>query len=203
MVDEDLINRVKQKDMEAFKQLYDLYREKVFFTAYSVLKDKALAEDALQEVFIKVYTRINDLKVAYRFDAWIYRIAVNASRDIYARKRDIIFSPIDDEEGNFIEIPDTSEDSLPEEVVLNREASKEMMKIIYDLPEHHRVPLVLFYFNNMSIEDIAFTMECSSGTIKSRLHNGKKTLRQRLIKDNYTYRKGSLFEGSVNSYENG
>ena len=151
MVDEELIYKVKQKDMEAFRRLYDLCKEKVYFTAYSILKDKALSEDALQEVFIKVYTRLEDLKQVYRFEAWLYRITVNISRDIYSRKKEALYSPIDDEEGNYIEVVDSSQESIPEEVVVNKEASKELAGYIYELPHYQRIPLVLFYFNNLSI----------------------------------------------------
>lgn len=198
MVDEELIFKVKAKDMTAFRRLYDLYREKVYFTAYSILRDKQLSEDALQEVFVKVYTRINDLKVAQRFEVWLYRIAVNVARDIYSKKRLISCVSLENEEGDTIDLADCSEDTIPEQIILNREASKELIKAIYDLPEYHKIPLILYYFDNMSIEDIAFIMECSTGTIKSRLHHGKKALRKRLIDNNEQYNSIVMFEGRVN-----
>lgn len=201
MVDEELIFKVKAKDREAFRTLYDICREKVYFTAYSILKDKALAEDALQEVFIKVYTRINDLKVANRFDVWLYRITVNVAKDIYFKKRALGCTSIDEDEGNHNDIVDNSEESIPEDVILNRESSKELINCIYDLPQHHRIPIILFYFDNMTIEDIAVIMECSTGTVKSRLHHGKKALRKKLVSVNENNDGIIVFEGSVSLNE--
>jgi len=202
MVDEELIFKVKAKDMSAFRRLYDFYRERVYFTAYSILRDKQLSEDALQEVFVKVYTRINDLKVPQRFEVWLYRITINAARDIYSKKRLLSYVSLEDDEGNTMEIADDSEESIPEQIVLNREASKELVQAVYELPEHHRIPLILYYFNNMNIEDIAFIMECSSGTIKSRLHHGKNSLRKKLLNVNRKSNSIAMFEGRVKLNEN-
>ena len=202
MVDEELIFKVKAKDKVAFRKLYDLYKEKIYFTAYSILKDKQLSEDALQEVFVKVYTRINDLKVAQRFEVWLYRITVNVARDIYSKKKLLSYVSIEDDEGYTLEIADASEDSIPENIVLNRETSKELVNAIYQLPQHHRIPLILYYFNNMKIEDIAFVMECSNGTIKSRLHHGKRALRKRLVDSEEQTNSIVMIEGRVNLNEN-
>jgi RNA polymerase sigma-70 factor, ECF subfamily len=201
MVDEDLIRRVKQKDKEAFRKMYELCKEKVYYTAYSIVRDKGLAEDVLQEVFVKVYIRIDDIKLQYKFDAWLYRITVNTAKDVYSKKRDVLWNPVG-EEGDYIEVADTSEESLPEEVVLKSEVSKELMKEVYALPEYHRVPLVLYFFNNLNIEDIAYAMECSTGTVKSRLFHGKKALKKRLAKFYEEYTGNFALKGSVKIYEN-
>jgi RNA polymerase sigma-70 factor (ECF subfamily) len=77
MIDEALINGIRKNEETAFIKLYELYAKKIYKTAYMMTNDKGAAQDIVQEVFIKIFIRIDDLKNNFAFNSWLYRITVN------------------------------------------------------------------------------------------------------------------------------
>jgi RNA polymerase sigma factor, sigma-70 family len=176
-MNEAIILEAKSQNIEALKKLYNLYKPKVYKTAYMILNDSSTAEDILQEVFIQIYSKINKLDNVEAFERWIYRITVNCCMK-YFKKNKRFGSLIT--ESNFKEEEDLTD--LPEEQLINKEFVQEVWNIICSLPEPQRVPIVLFYYNEISIKEIASIMKCSEGTVKSRLHYGKKYIKENLEK---------------------
>jgi len=181
MIDEQLIQRIKNKDREAFKQLFDMYREKVYRMSYSILKDKNASEDVLQEVFIQVYLKIKDLKHIGAFEVWLYRITMNCCRKFINKENKLKIISANESYDGYTDIED-DEINAPENIIMQQEFCTEVMTVIYELPEYQRISLVLFYYNEMSIKEIANMMDCSEGTVKSRLFHGKKYLKHKIDK---------------------
>lgn len=181
LISEELIQRIKTKDRDAFKELFDMYREKVYRMSYIILREKTAAEDVLQEVFIQVYLKIKDLKHIAAFEVWLYRITMNCCRKFINKESKFSTINIDENYDGYTDIQD-DEINTPESILSNKEFCKEVMKELYELPEYQRISLILFYYNEMSIKEIAIIMNCSDGTVKSRLFHGKKHLRDKVAK---------------------
>lgn len=193
MIDEALINGIRKNEETAFIKLYELYAEKIYKTAYMMTNDKGVAQDIVQEVFIKIFIRINDLKNNFAFNSWLYRITVNCCLSCMqeSSKYNLLFN--DEEIDNLME---EKIYLIPEENLLETELHHELMKDIYELPKLQRVTIMLYFNNEMSIKEIAGVMECSEGTVKSRLFHGKKNLKRLLEHKN----KKSLSEVSEFGY---
>ncbi|MGH4118999.1 RNA polymerase sigma factor [Clostridium sp.] len=181
MISEQLMQRIKTKDREAFKELFDTYREKVYRMSYIILKDKTASEDVLQEVFIQVYLKIRDLKHTGAFEVWLYRITMNCCRKFIKKENKINTINVNENYDTYTDIQD-NEINTPENIIVNQELCKEVMNVLYELPEHQRISLTLFYYNELSIKEIANVMKCAEGTVKSRLFHGKKYLKDRVAK---------------------
>lgn len=175
MVDEDLIKRVKNKEEAAFRKLYDIYSEKIYKTVYMMIDDKASTQDIVQEVFIKIYVKISSLKHISAFNSWIYRMTINCCLS-YMHDNSKLKLLFDEEELNSI-----SEEKVefnPEDSTLKRDLYKEIMDSIYELPNLQRISIILYFYNDLTIKEIALIMECTEGTVKSRLFHGKKNLKK-------------------------
>jgi RNA polymerase sigma factor (sigma-70 family) len=177
MLDEILVNRIRNSEEAAFRKLYEFYAEKVYRTAYMMINDKELAQDIVQEVFMKIFTRIKDLKHNAAFNSWLYRITVNCCLS-YMHENSKLKILLDDEDiSNF---PEESIHYIPEQNALEKELYDEVMTSIYELPKLQRVSIILYFYNEMTIKEVASIMECSEGTVKSRLFHGKKNLKELL-----------------------
>ncbi len=171
---------VKNRDKSAFIFIYNTYSQKIYNTAFFILKDYQYADDVVQETFLQVYLKIHKLHVAQAFETWLYKIAVSYCLKLLKniKKTDMIV--LDDNIDQF----DGNELNIPDNLIIQKETKVKIRQYIYSLSIKHRVVLTLFYFNNMSIKDIANIIECSEGTVKSRLFYGKKILKDLLYKEN-------------------
>lgn len=170
----------KEDGNDWFVDIYEKYEYHVFWTAYMIVKNKDLAKDISQEVFIKIYNSYFKLKNKDAISAWIYRITVNTSINVInSEKKNVVGFDVE-------EINRVIEDRVsfqPEESTIKTETKNEIMEIIYQIPDIHRIPLILYYFNELSYKEIAHCLHCPIGTVKSRIHNGKKYIRNMLGKD--------------------
>ena len=164
--DKLLIERIKKEDHEAFRLLVDKYKDQALSLAYTFLKDKAHAEDVLQEVFIRVYKKIKSFKYQSAFYTWLYRIVVNhCHNELRKRKR----SDIE------IEKIDLGEDSLSEHTDLNDkraiiQASLDIMKF------DEALVLKLFYLSELKMDEVVEVTEFSLSKVKVTLQRARKNL---------------------------
>jgi len=178
-MDLDTIEQIKNGDKEAFKELYDEYKEKVYKTTCMMVNDGAVAEDLVQEIFINIYLKIHKLNYYEALNSWIYKITINSCMK-YLKKNNKIKYSEDEDAINYIK--ESNPSLIPEQKLVANEFNREVMKYIYELSDSQRICILLFYYNQMSIKEIATIMECSENTIKSRLFMGKKNLKGKLKK---------------------
>lgn len=174
---DQMVIQLNEYNKDNFKQLYDKYKLKIYKTIYLITNDSSTAEDILQEVFIQVYLKINSLKNASAFEHWLYKITINCCMKNF--KKNKRFGIIEDDSKFY----NKSEDNityLPEENLMKKEVSKEIWKLISLLPKYHRIPIILYYYNELSIKEISTIMKCSEGTVKSRLYYCKNYLKNAL-----------------------
>lgn len=175
-----LIERVKQGDRDAFAALVDLYKEGAFLVAFRVLRDRMEAEDATQEAFIRVFTKIESYNAQWKFRTWLYRIVTNVSIDRLRKKRPdySLDAEMSGTEGLTLYSQLESKDQLPEDQVIDSEQRQDVGEAIARLPEKYRVPLVLKYIEDLSLKEISEMIDLPVATVKTRIHRGREALKK-------------------------
>ncbi|MCL5028383.1 MAG: sigma-70 family RNA polymerase sigma factor [Bacteroidetes bacterium] len=169
--DFSLIKRFIEGDESTFNILVQRHKEKVRNIIYLTLGNHDQVDDIAQEVFLTVYKNLNNFRFESQFTTWLYRITVNKCKD-YLRKIKIrnIFTPIKDSESELGYNPH-SEDSDIKEIVHNA---------ISKLPDKLRIPLMLKDIEGLSYQEIAESIQCEIGTVKSRIFRAREGLRNLL-----------------------
>jgi len=191
MQETELVNRLKNGDEEAFRIIFNDNQKKVINACYRMVNDIETAEDITQEVFIKVYSSINQFRGESQLSTWIYRIAITKSLDhLRAQKRKkrmaiLKYLSSDDEHQIDIEAP---KDQNPDVIIDNNERMKVLNDAINTLPENQRVAFSLSKYDEMSSKEIAEVLSISVSAVESLIHRAKKNLEKRL----YNYYKKQM-----------
>lgn len=176
----DLIEGCQAGDIHAFEQLFLLYRDDVFRFAYLVVRDASLAQDVVQEAFLKVFRSIGKFQFRSSFKSWLYRVAVNEAITLLRRRK--IKEELDPELGSAHDANQPGRDWQPEEAALDSEERRLLRDAIGELDPAHRTVVVLKYFHEFSDVEIASMVGCPPGTVKSRLHRARELLRQQMAR---------------------
>jgi len=182
--DIQLIRRAKQGDIAAFEELILEYQKKVYNTAYRFFNNAEDALDVSQEIFIKVYTSLKAFKEGSTFSTWLYRIAVNTCIDYSRKKRKIQDVSLDDETTNVAKNM-ASPQLPPDQIVENREMKDAIAKAIQALPEDLKICIILRDIQGFTYLEISELLDCSIGTVKSRISRGRRALREQLRLGNF------------------
>ncbi len=158
-------------DMQHFETLYHEHYKKIFRTAYLVTGDYQLAEDATQEAFLKAFSRMETLRDQDKFASWVSVIAANYSVDLLRKNKKLLFTEKTDIQA------DHSQESSPHDFWEKKENLQEVREALQQLEPDERMLIVLKYFNELSIKEIASLHTVSPGTIKSRLFRAREKLR--------------------------
>ncbi len=173
-MDWDVISACQQGDREALRVLFETYKDRVFSIAlYSLTGDAAVAADVTQQVFLKLMTRIGQFRGDSEFSTWLYRLVINTCRDEQRKRRR--FLPL---LGSNIEMkaPNQSQGAR----YAQRELAAQVQRAIAELKPKLRWPILLKYIDGLSYEEIGKVMNCSKGTVASRLNRGHKALAKKL-----------------------
>lgn len=174
----EVVERCKEKEEEAYNILYNNYVKQVYYICFKFLKNEQDALDVTQETFITVFEKITDLQQPESVGIWINRIATNKCKNILISKNRAAAEEKLDEE-TLIETEELDKDFVPEEYVINHEKRKIIMDIIDNkLSNVQRMVILLYYFERESVGEIAKIMDCSEGTVKSRLSSARKIIKQ-------------------------
>ena len=185
--DWELVRRCKEGDREAFRELVERYHHRVVRIALGMLHDPEDAQEVAQEAFIKVFTSIKNFKEEASFYTWLYRIVYNLSID---RKRQKSRQPQPDYRGDLADnetdpielLPaDTSTD--PYERTSDKELGAQIQGALEELTPAHKAVILLRIVEGLSYEEISHILQCSRGTVMSRLHYARKRL-QTILKKN-------------------
>jgi RNA polymerase sigma-70 factor (ECF subfamily) len=173
-----LITRAKQGELEAFEVLYELYKASIYQTALAITCDRMTAEEILQETFLRAFKHINNVHEGVSLSPWLYRIAVNLAYDWIARRRRwlVLLDGV-------IEHLITPAAASPEQMIEQRELYELVYEAINKLGFKQRATVVLFYLRGFSLAEISEIMNCSVGTVKSRLYYARENLRRELLAD--------------------
>ena len=169
------LDGLKKGEKKAFRKLYDDYYQKVYGTAVTMLGNAEDAEDAVQEVFMKIYRKVSSFNGRSKFSTWLYRIAVNVCIDNVRRNKLRRFSTSIVEEGSLNELHENSNEV--ERSVTSGEVNKITRKAITKLSPKLRTVVVLRDLQGFAHAEIADILGCSKGTVSSRLNRGRLKLR--------------------------
>jgi RNA polymerase sigma-70 factor (ECF subfamily) len=175
-VEPRLIRRLQDGDLAALGELYELFKDVVYRTALAITRDEHAAEDILQECFVRLYHYAESIDTERPLKPWLYRVVVNLSYDWFSRKPTL--QPLDDVLEWLSGLPNVL--PSPDRKTEEEELYKMVRDVIEELPMSHQAVVVLFYLENLSLEEVAEVMELPVGTVKSRLYHARKRLRDAL-----------------------
>lgn len=177
IAESELIRRLQAGEVMALGELFERYQHLVYRTALGVTRDERAAEDILQECFVRLYTYSASVEADRPLRPWLYRVTVNLAYD-WATKR--TSQPLDD-------IIDwlsglASAFPAPDRQAEESERLKLVRDVVAELPPLHRAVIVLFYLEDLTLEEISQVLDLPVGTVKSRLHYARARLRDMLLK---------------------
>lgn len=176
-----LIKKIKNGDLDAFSELVHRYEKKAFSFTYRMLKDVHLAEDATQEAFLRVFSKIDSFRGSSSFSTWFYTILNNICLDILrkkSRRADAISieRTNSDEDEYELQIEDSSPG--PYENLQKKDAMRVLEAALLELSDEHRAVVIMRDIDGLEYEEIAKILGISLGTVKSRLSRARLSLRK-------------------------
>ena len=187
----ELVSSAKSGNKKSFDKLYELTHNDVWYNCLSLLKDEENAKDIMQETYITAFLKLDTLKDEEKFCGWVTTIAVNLCKKKLKGK---VEYQIDDEV--LITEAETDELMLPEEYITKAEKRKVLLQIMKDTLSFNQYQTVLmFYFDEMSISEIAQGLEISEGTVKSRLNSSRAKMKTAI--EDYENKSGDKLHGVV------
>jgi len=182
-IDEDeLVNRFKNGDIEAFNPLVLKYEKKIYNLIYQQIRDRETAKDISQEVFLKAFKALPNFKGGSAFYSWIYRIAINSSIDFQRqrnRNRVLTFEELPPDADDVLRMSDSH--PSPEKLLEEKELGKVIRKAVRKLPPGQRRVFNLRHRRELAIKEIAVLLNRSEGTIKAHLYHAHRRLQGMLL----------------------
>ena len=182
-VDAELVARVQRGDKKAFDLLVLKYQRKIMRLLSRMVRDPHEVEDVAQEAFIKAYRALPQFRGDSAFYTWLYRIAINTARNWLAARGRQPSTPnaLETEDGEtFNQTDNLTDNSTPESLAASREIAETVNAAIQALPAELRTAIVMREMEGMSYEDIAQSMNCPIGTVRSRIFRAREAIATRL-----------------------
>ena len=157
--DATLIEASRRGDREAFAQIIERYQRTVYAVAFSSVRDRALADDVAQDTFVIAWRRLDELRDERKLAAWLCGIARNRARELRrATHREMLG-----------ELDDYAHTTTPYDELTEAESERIVAAALGEVPEVYREPLVLYYYEERSIDDVARSLGISAATTNKRL----------------------------------
>lgn len=170
---------------DEFDRLVTRYHKQAYNVAYRMTGNHADAEDLAQEAFVRAFRFFGNYRRDWPFDNWLYKIMSNLFVDDLRRRPKARLQSLDQpldlggsREEVFLEIPDAA--ANPERMVMSQELDEHIQRALSSLPHDFRMTVILADIEGLSYEEISQAMHCSLGTVRSRLHRGRKLLRSKI-----------------------
>ena len=182
-VDWQLVQRVQRGDKQAFDLLVAKYQRKLFRLLSRLIRDPAEIEDVAQEAFIKAYRALPNFRGESAFYTWLYRIAINTAKNyLVAQGRRVptqTSTEIEDAE-NFDDGESLRTEDTPDRMLLSKQVAEAVNRAIERLPEELRTAIVLREIEGLSYDEIAVSMNCPIGTVRSRIFRAREAVAEEL-----------------------
>lgn len=181
----ETVEAAKNGDQFALSEIYEKSYNTIYYVVKSIIADEDATQDVVQDSFMKAFRSISKLDNPSSFLPWMKRLATNAAKDWLKKKKPILFSsmyPDDgDEDEQEPEFEDVDLTQQPEEALDAKTKKQLLWEIINDLSEEQRLVVSMFYFQEMSVADIAENLGVSQGTVKSRLNYARKKIECKVL----------------------
>ncbi len=164
----ELLQRSLNGDLEAWGEIVSRYKEAAFGVAVAIVRNRADAEDVVQDAFVRAYERLRRYDLSRKFSTWLFTVTANVAKNaVRKRRRD---PPL----------PEVWADD-PAQEVWQEEMERSVREVVWGLPEAYRAPLVLRYWHDLPLEEIAEVLGMRVGTVKTRLHRARALVRAELV----------------------
>ncbi len=187
MSEQEHVKRCQEGDMEAFERLVEAYEKKILNYCYRMLSNLSDAEDATQEVFVKLYRFIGSYSGQSSFSTWLYKIASNVCLDFLRKNKrrlsDTISINQQSSEGEEFALEILDDGPSPHQSAQRHEAHQALEKALLELGEDQRRVVVLRDVMGLSYEEIATVTGMAVGTVKSRINRARQNLKKLLEED--------------------
>lgn len=180
----ELVIEIQNGNSNAFNELYKLTSARAYFVALQITKNEEDAQDILQDCYIKALEKIGSLDKPESFVSWFHQMVANKSKDYLKKKKPTLFEGGEDEA--FEVIPDENEDFVPESSLDKTELQTAIMEAVNELSDDKRACVLMMYFEEMSVNEIAQTLEVPVSTVKNRLFTARKDLKNSFAKRGIT-----------------
>lgn len=184
MNEERIVCELKAGNYMVFREIIELFKNRVFGMAYKFTNDYDEAQDLSQEIFLKIYKEIERFRFESKLSTWIYRISINTCLD-WKRKHSkikILSTSISNDDSEIVEIDIKDDNPLPEEAIIHSENQKEIHELICGLPDKYKTVIIMYHFNNMSYQDISITLNVPERTVETRLYRARRLLKDEITK---------------------
>ena len=184
MNEKELVQKAQSGDFDAFSQLIEKYKSKIYNLALKLSKNRQDAEDVLQDTFLKAVDNIDKFRGESAFGTWLYTIAVNIMRAQYAKDQKAELRPIEEylpeahgDESIHIELFDWGN---PQELMEQKELKNAIDTALEEMPQKYSMPFILRYYEEMAVSEIAEVLKISVPAAKSRILRARLALREKL-----------------------
>ena len=182
-IDQRLVERVQRGEKAAFDLLVLKYQRKIFRLLSRLIRDPAEVEDIAQEAFVKAYRALPNFRGDSAFYTWLYRIAINTAKNhlVSQGRRAPTTTEADIEEAETFDDGEHLRDlNTPDSMLLSKQVGEAVNRAIDQLPEDLRTAIVLREIEGLSYEEIAESMNCPIGTVRSRIFRAREAIAQEL-----------------------
>lgn len=183
----ELVLKAKSGDQQAMEQLYEMTYSRVYCTIQVMVKDEQETLDLLQDSYIKAFKHLNQFEGTEKFLPWIQQIARNTAKDWLKKKHPAFFADLRSEKKTEWESPaeeqimDVNDENWPEKVLDREETARLIREILDGLPEDQRVVIEMFYYEKLSVKQIALALGLSESAVKSRLFYGRRKIETKVL----------------------
>jgi RNA polymerase sigma-70 factor (ECF subfamily) len=176
MTEAQLLQRSLSGDAAAIQSIVQAYQQDIFRLALAILEDPVDAEEVMQDTFVAAFKALDTYRGSASLKTWLLSIAINDSRKKLRKRKSL---------GRLMRAMHSlfqmgQGPAQPEEIVIRREARTAVQKAVDTLDEKHRLPILLFYEQNLAVTEIAQALDIPIGTVLSRLHTARERLRNAL-----------------------
>jgi len=182
-IDQEIVERVQRGDKRAFDLLVSKYQRKIFRLLSRLIRDSGEIEDVAQEAFIKAYRALPNFRGESAFYTWLYRIAINTAKNhlvAQGRRAPTSTEAEVEEAENFDDADGLRDVNTPDAVLMSRQVGDAVNRAIDRLPEDLRTAIVLRELEGLSYEEIAESMNCPIGTVRSRIFRAREAIANEL-----------------------
>ena len=180
----DLIEKARNKDEKAIEELFECTSKKGYYVALKYLKNKEDAQDILQDAYVSALSKLDSLKNPEKFDKWLYQIIANKAKNYLVKNKPLLFEQLEKDDEDAISFEETIQDDTlefqPKENCDYQELKQALKVLIDELPDDQRMCLLMYYFEELSINEIAESLELNTNTIKSRLNYARKKIKEKV-----------------------
>lgn len=178
--EESLIKRLRNGDYKAMRPILEKYQDYVYTLVVQIVKDKPEAQDLTQEVFIKVYKKIDTFKGNSKFSTWLYTVTYRTCLNFLEKKK-IIYNMTELDASNKTEVDEKFfQDEI--EIPQDPDIKRVLWGAIDSIPYNQGLVITLFYLQQFSVKEIAGLLELSENTVKTNLFRGRNSIKQVLLK---------------------